>query len=164
MNNKQKMSTLFQTPIPPWICVPLYISCLQQHSYAEKIDWNKTNKKKKAGMQLNQIRNCGVLGIVVNALLSRYSAPVKYNCSGDRVLWRGKSRIFLHKPHTHFPRWGRWTCHSVSAFFCFLSYKIGIMTPFLLPVAPSDLWINHAERERSIFKDSSVTGINPVSI
>lgn len=49
MNNKQKMSTLFHTPIPAWICVFLYISFLHQHSYAEKnIDWNKTNKKGQA--------------------------------------------------------------------------------------------------------------------
>lgn len=161
MNNKQKMSRLFQTPIPPWICVPLYISCLHQHSYAEKIDWNKTNKK---GQECSWIKSGAsiFLCIVVNALLSSYSTPVKSNCSGDELSCRGKSRIFLHPafPQT-FP--GRWMCHSASAFF-FLSCRIEIVMPFFLLVAPSDLWINHAKWERNIFKDSSVTSIKHVNL
>lgn len=161
MNNKQKMSTLFQTPIPPWICVPLYISCLHQHSYAEKIDWNKTNKK-RAGMQLNQIRSCVFLCRVANALFSSYSALVKPNCSGDKVIWEARAGFVSTHPTLTCP--GRWTCHTASAFFCFLSCKIEIIIPFLLPIAPSDLWINRSKWERSILKESSVTGINHVSL
>lgn len=162
MNNKQKMSRLFQTPIPPWICVPLYISCLHQHSYAEKIDWNKTNKK---GQECSWIKSGTSIFvcIVVNALLSSYSAPVKSNCSGDELSCTGKSRVFLHPAFPHaFPGW--WIYHGASVFFFFLSCKIEIIMPFLLLVAPSDLWINHSKWERSIFKDLSVTSMNHVNL
>lgn len=161
MNNKQKMSRLFQTPIPPWICVPLYISCLHQHSYAEKIDWNKTNKK---GQECSWIKSGAstFLCIVGKALLSSYSTPVKSNCSGDELSCTGKTRIFLHPAFSQtFPR--RWIRHSASAFF-FLSCRIEIIVPFLLLVAPSDFWINHAKWERNILKGLLVTNINHVKL